>query len=99
MQCNSALGFLLRVFEFLKNKRERKGLLALTMSSSEQELEEQLKETGNSLLNTPSATDELLKLLDVMPPLLSLCIAFSHTIYMFTGLFYALMKFSGMPSV
>lgn len=64
MQCNSALGFLLRVFEFLKNKRERKGLLALTMSSSEQELEEQLKETGNSLLNTPSGTDELLKLLD-----------------------------------
>ncbi|BFG24802.1 hypothetical protein CerSpe_110760 [Prunus speciosa] len=35
------------------------------MSSSEQELEEQLKETGNSLLNTPSATtDELLRLLD-----------------------------------
>lgn len=35
------------------------------MSSSEKELEEQLKEIGSELLNPPSSIDALLKALDV----------------------------------
>ncbi|XP_050382278.1 sister chromatid cohesion protein PDS5 homolog D isoform X2 [Argentina anserina] len=41
------------------------------MSSSKKELEEKLKEAGNSLLKPPSNTDELLKLLDEVEGLLS----------------------------
>lgn len=36
------------------------------MTSSDTELEEQLKEAGNKLLDPPSSVDELLNLLDVM---------------------------------
>ncbi|KAF5453295.1 hypothetical protein F2P56_028207 [Juglans regia] len=41
------------------------------MTSSEGELEEQLKETGNKLLNPPSSIDELLNLLDKVESLLA----------------------------
>jgi hypothetical protein len=36
------------------------------MTSSESDLEEQLKEAGNKLLDPPSSVDDLLNLLDVM---------------------------------
>lgn len=36
------------------------------MTSSDTDLEEQLKEAGNELLDPPSSVDELLNLLDVM---------------------------------
>ena len=36
------------------------------MTSSDTDLEEQLKEAGNKLLDPPSSVDELLNLLDVM---------------------------------
>lgn len=51
------------------------------MSSSRKQLEEQIKEAGHSLLKPPTATDELLKLLDVIPlhPFLVFCFQFSHT--------------------
>lgn len=41
------------------------------MSSSRKQLEEQIKEAGHSLLKPPTATDELLKLLDEVEDLLS----------------------------
>lgn len=58
------------------------------MSSSEKELEEKLKDAGNSLLEPPSTTNDLLSLLDVMTHslLFFLCYVQACTSFGFTCL-------------